>query len=311
MNLASLQSLFFTKKIMDSYTAAKPSTLQTKIMLPKSIQIYDSDTDDDDKFEKPICQRPDVVFFEKPICQRPDVVFFEKVEKIPQLQCPLVQPVLKVERLIVPQKKINKRDRPTVPRKKDHLFWCFYIIVNGFSEYEYPGNNSFENEKREKFRLIEFLRKENNKAILKKYKIIKVKEDIENDLANKERIGMKTFIALCYTHQLNILFIHRRKCFQIHGGHPEEIYHVVHQYDPPHQNSHGLYKYAYDSDATIEEKTKYRDPTIFYLWETIDKPLKAVSSYKVADLTQICRINHVDSKGKTKPEMYEMLMDRM
>ena len=302
MNLASLQSLFFTKKIMDSYTAAKPPTLQTKIMLPKSIQIYDSDTDDDDETK-----------VEKPICQRPDVVRFEKVEQIqiPQLHCPLVQPVLKVERIIVPQKKINKRDRPTVPRKKDHLFWCFYIIVNGFSEYEYPGNNSFENEKREKFRLIEFLRKENNKAILKKYKIIKVKEDIENDLANKERIGMKTFIALCYTHQLNILFIHRRKCFQIHGGHPEEIYHVVHQYDPPHQNSHGLYKYAYDSDATIEEKTKYRDPTIFYLWETIDKPLKAISSYKVADLTQICRINHIDSKGKTKPEMYELLMDRM
>ena len=76
MNLASLQSLFFTKKIMDSYTAAKPPTLQTKIMLPKSIQIYDSDTDDDDETK-----------VEKPICQRPDVVRFEKVEQIqiPQL----------------------------------------------------------------------------------------------------------------------------------------------------------------------------------------------------------------------------------
>jgi len=279
MSLVSLQSLFFTKKIMDSYTVILPQ--KPSIMLPKSIRVYDSDSDSDDGI---------VVA----------AIVKEKKENafVPTLHLPLPPPP-------------PKRTRPFVPRMKDNLFWCFYIIVNGFSQYEYPGNNSFENEKADKFRLIEFLRKEENKIILKKHKIGKIKEDIEDELANKERIGVKTFLALCYTHKLNVLFIHRYKCFKIHGGHPDDKYHVVHQYDPPHQNSHGLFKYAYDDDATIEERAKYCDPTLFYVWETIEKPLKSISSYKVADLTQICRINNIDCKGKTKVAIYELLMASM
>lgn len=199
------------------------------------------------------------------------------------------------------------RPKKFVPQKKDTLFWCFYIIINGFSQFEYPGNNSFENEKAEKFRLIEFLRKKENKDILKINKIGKIKEDIEDDLATKERIGVKTFLALCYTHRLNVLFIHRRKCFQIHGGHPEEKYHIVHQYDPPYQNPHGLYKYAYDSDATKEDQLQYLDPTQYHKWEVIDKVLKAISSYKVSDLKQLCILNKIDHEGKTKAEMYEII----
>ena len=69
-----------------------------------------------------------------------------------------------------------------VPRKTDTLFWIFYIIINGFSEYELVGSNSFEVEKTEKYRLIELLRKKEYKDILKKNKITKIKEDLEDDL---------------------------------------------------------------------------------------------------------------------------------
>ena len=55
-----------------------------------------------------------------------------------------------------------------VPRKTDALFWIFYIIINGFSEYELIGSNSFEVETTEKYRLIELLRKKEYKDILKK-----------------------------------------------------------------------------------------------------------------------------------------------
>ena len=209
-----------------------------------------------------------------------------------------------VKPVIHTKKKVHTK---FVPQKKDTLFWCFYIMINGFSQYEYPGNNSFENEKAEKFRLIEFLRKKENKDILKIHKIGKIKEDIENDLASQERIGVKTFIALCYTHRINVLFIHRRKCFHIHGGHPEETYHVIHKYDPPYQNPHGLYKYAYDHDATEEDKRRYLDPNQYHKWEVIDKVLKAISSYKVADLKQLCVLNNIEHEGKTKSEMYELI----
>ena len=285
MNFASLQSLFFTKKIMDSYIVSTTS------LFPKSISICETDSESDDDFDS-----NEVIVDSNKVIVDSDKVIVDSESKLkydnkPKLQLQKCKPLA------------------FVPRKKDNLFWCFYVIVNGFSKYEYPGNNSFENEKTEKFRLIEFLRKQENRNILKKYKI--KRDDTENDLANQERISPKTFLALCYTHNLNILFIHRYKCFKIHGGHPEDIYHVIHKYDPPHQNPHGLYKYAYDVDATTEDKVKYLDSNIFYEWETIDKSLKSISSYKVADLMQMCQINKIEQKGKTKQEIYDLLNEKM
>ena len=197
-----------------------------------------------------------------------------------------------------------------VPRKTDTLFWIFYIIIHGFSEYELIGSNSFEVEKTEKYRLIELLRKKEYKDILKKNKITKIKEDLEDDLGHKERITHKTFFALCYAHKINVLFLHRQKCFQVHGGNPEDIYHVVRKYDPPDENPHGNFKYVYEVEATNEDREKYKKT--FFQWECIDRPLKAISYYKVKDLTDICvllKLTEDKYLKKNKQEIYEMLIN--
>ena len=132
------------------------------------------------------------------------------------------------------------------PEQADQLFWCFYIIKNGFLLYEYPGNTSFINEKKEKFKYIEFLRE--NVAILKEKKIKNIKEDIEDDLANKEKISVKTFIALCISHNIRVLFINNRKCFDSDKDNTGKI-HVVH-YD---NNK----KYCYEHDVSADKLLEY------------------------------------------------------
>jgi hypothetical protein len=129
-------------------------------------------------------------------------------------------------------------------------------------------------------------------------------------LGHKERITHKTFFALCYAHKINVLFIHRHKCFQIHGGNPEDIYHVVRKYDPPHQNPHGNFKYVYEVEATNEDREKYKNT--FFQWECIDRPLKAISYYKVKDLTDICvllKLTEEEYLKKNKQEIYDMLIN--
>jgi len=64
------------------------------------------------------------------------------------------------------EKKVQERF--FYPKEKDQLFWCYFIIQNGFSKYEYPGTTSFVNEKEEKFRCIEHMR--NNKQQLRQRK---------------------------------------------------------------------------------------------------------------------------------------------
>jgi hypothetical protein len=207
------------------------------------------------------------------------------------------------------KKKINNS---FVPRKTDELFWIFYIIINGFSQYELIGSNDYEIEKTEKYRLIELLREKGYKQILKQNKITKIKEDIEDDLGHKERISYKTFFALCYTHKLNILFIHRQKCFKIVSGNAEDNFHLIIKYDPPKENRHGNYKYVYITEHTQEEREKYMDEKKYFQWENIDKPLKAISYYKVKDLIDICilhKLKEEDYIKKTKQEVYDLLLD--
>jgi hypothetical protein len=188
-----------------------------------------------------------------------------------------------------------------IPQEKDGLFWCFFVIKNGFAAYEYPGATSFVNEKAEKFRLIESLR--TKKQILKTKKIKNIKEDVEDDLANKSKIGMKTFIALCAAENINVLFIHKRKCFELMCE-EDNPFHVIHWQDNPE-------KYCYEMNLSKEALDKYRN-TLFK-WESLEKPLKAISAYKGDELMELCNKLGLQEKvdnliKKTKKDLYELLI---
>ena len=206
----------------------------------------------------------------------------------------------------------TKKDNFFIPEEKDKLFWIFNVIKNGFAEYEFPGNTSFVKEKEEKFKLIEYLRF--NKQLLKTNRIKNIREDIEDELANKEVIGMKTFIALCIVYKFNILFIHKRKCFNLVSieGNP---YHIIHHRDNKillnHNKGHNkdqMNYYSYEMDFTPEMISNYKDN--YFNWETIDKPIKGLSSYKVDELMEICKKLELPIKdGKIlKKDLYEMVI---
>ena len=142
---------------------------------------------------------------------------------------------------------------------------------------------------------------------MKKHKITKIKEDIENELGHTSRIGHKTFFSLCICYKLNIIFIYRKRRFQIHSDNPSAPIHVIHQYDPPIENPHGRFKYAYDLDPCIE---KYMSDEYFN-WENIEKPLRCISYYKVHDLLDICKLlklKEQDYIQLNKPELYEFIL---
>lgn len=224
----------------------------------------------------------------------------EQKSDLEKIQIPVKKskpvPVKKVEPVLVPVK-----ENPFFyPRQKDSLFWCFFIIKNGFSAYEYPGTTTFVREKELKFEYIDTLRA--SKQMLKTKKIKNLREDVEDELANKERIGMKTFIALCVASNINVLFIHKRKCFELIFDEEEPIY-IVHQKEI---NKHT--KYSLQTDASKDIIQNYRDT--YFQWESVDKPLKAPSAYKVEDLHILCKKMDItiNGKKKTKKELYDLLL---
>jgi hypothetical protein len=196
----------------------------------------------------------------------------------------------------------KEKDKFFYPNQKDQLYWCFFIIKNGFDAYEYPDISSFTNEKKEKFKCVDSLRQ--NKQQLKVKKIKNIKEDVEDELVNRERISMKTFIALCVASNLNILYIQKRKCFELMFDEESPI-HVVHEMTDG--------KYCYEHCATKEQTDYYRNT--FFKWESIEKPLKAVGSYTSDELVVLSEKLGLETmkpgggdKKKTKNELYEQIV---
>jgi hypothetical protein len=225
--------------------------------------------------------------------------FYQQPVKIDSVSILVKNAALK----FIPQKK--EFDRFFYPKEKDQLYWCFFIIHNGFEKYEYPGTTSFVSEKEEKFKLIEHMR--NNKQQLKTKKIKNIKEDVEDELVNKQTIGMKTFIALCVVHNINIMYIHKRKCFELifDDKLPTHIVHCINNKDSSACN------YCYEQNVVKEQIEKYKNE--YFNWESFDKPLKAMSSYKLDELVELAKRlglseNGVELSKKTKKEIYEMLV---
>ena len=205
----------------------------------------------------------------------------------------------------VKKKSFSENDKIYKPKQKDSLFWCFYILKNGYSNYEMEINNQyFVVEKTEKFKYIETIRK--NKDILKIHKI-KPLTELEDDLANKDKISVKTFFALCVLENINVLLVDKRKifeliCVDIDDKHPVNII---------HRNSK-TYENHIELDVTNEILQKYRET--YYNINSFDATLKAMGSYKLDELIDLCKkldINmetNEDKKKKTKKDIYELLV---
>ena len=212
---------------------------------------------------------------------------------------------VKSEQLVKP---ISRSERFFVPKQKDSLFWCFYILKNGFLKYEMEPT-SFIKEKNEKIKYIDILR--DNKKSVKEHKIKPV-SDIEDCLANKEFINLKTFITLCILEQMNILIINKHTYIEYIVNQNIDTIHVIHNNDYC-KFSIELNKSSTSFIKTDEIVQNYRNT--HYQIENIDKPILSISSYKLSELTAICKLLHINYeaendmviKKRTKQDIYNMI----
>ena len=70
-------------------------------------------------------------------------------------------------------------------------------------------------------------------------------------------------------------------------------------------------KYCYESDISQMQLEKYK--TSLFKCDNFEKPLKAISYYKLNELVDICKylVLVADFNKKTKKELYELLMEKL
>ena len=194
--------------------------------------------------------------------------------------------------------KVTKKEKMLIPNRDDSLFWCFYVIKNGYDKYEILDINIVV-EKKLKIEYIEKLRKE--KALLKTFKIASLTH-IENQLANEKSIDIKTFFSLCAIEKINIFYVHKRFYYE-NIMDPNNDIHII--------NKINKYKYGYEGIST--EKREEYVSTLLQV-TCIDKPIKSMSFYKLNELETMCQklaletINIDNNKTMSKKELYEKLV---
>lgn len=190
------------------------------------------------------------------------------------------------------------------PKEQDSLFWCYYIISSGESNYEMINVRNSLVAKQIKINYVNKIRI--NKPVVKTYKFDTI-TNIESNLANDNNINIKSVMTLCAIDKINIIFISRNTYYELLMNDSEPIY-ILREMD--YQSKYNK-KYGFEiANTNLLEEIR----TSLYKVETLDKPVKAISSYKHQDLINICNKLAVEikdintGKNKTKNELYESLL---
>jgi len=195
------------------------------------------------------------------------------------------------------KRKVEREMFETV--EKDSLFWCFYVLLNGIDMYDQIGNQHFVEEKKLKFKFIEEIRLK--KDILKMHKI-KPLSELEDDLANQERIGEKTFQALCILFHVNAFIVYKNQYYEMIYNDDPTIS-ILYKTEKP-------LRYKLDLKTTTDKLDKYKEH--YFKLPKLNFKMKAVSSYKLDELKEMAQKlglnNDTNKKKQTKTDLYESII---
>ena len=242
---------------------------------------------------------------------KPSIV--QKQPVVVPLVQPLVQPIVQPIPIPTPV-----ADTAFTPFQKDKLFWCFYVLLNGFTEYEMHRTGHYAIEKAFKISSVEKLR-----TMKTEIKDLKLKiSEVEDELVNKEQISIKGLQVLCLIYKVSITYIYGKQYCEFFyndasvtgagtGTDVDKIGIIL-------RNEKKEHSLLYEDSilATLKD-------THWYI-ENVQKPLKAPSAYTLKDLQDICEKlevslkykqknaqDQVVEKNKLKKELYEDILKKI
>ncbi len=207
--------------------------------------------------------------------------------------------------------------KPFVPLQRDKLFWCFYIILHGYEEYEMNRSNSFSIEKRIKIETVEGL-----KGVKDKLKELKLKRtELEDELVHKPTITVKGLCALCLVHNVSITYVYGRKYCEIphilQTSVVAQTLVVAQGLIIQNEKKEDALKWTTNEmQANTNSDFLTHIRATYWFIENIQKPLNAPSAYTLTELQEICQKLQIETqvamnekmKAKTKTKLYEEIV---
>lgn len=200
------------------------------------------------------------------------------------------------------------------PSQSNSLFWCFYIIYNGFASYEYESNY-FTAEQKFKIQTIEKVKKGENKIVFKENKISKT--SFESGLMGSTNITVKTLYALCLCYNVNIFYVYKNTYYEMITNTKSPVYII--KYNTETNNYSIIMPVDTQIKETSIEHKEYIENIKQKYWklDNLEKPLRPITIYSVNDLVNICSKLDIDiicektKKRKTKAELYSSILQSL
>jgi hypothetical protein len=130
---------------------------------------------------------------------------------------------------------------------------------------------------------------------------------IESNLANDNFLNSKTFLTLCAIENVNVIYVSKKTYFELMMNDTDIVYIV---YEKPSKSKY-YNKYGYELGNKM--KIEHIKNTLYKV-DKIDKPIRALSYYKVEELVSICSKLAIETtnlntgKTKSKKDLYESII---
>jgi len=195
------------------------------------------------------------------------------------------------------------------PQRENSLFWCMFIAQHGYAEYEYIGKKYANRELQEKQLIADTMKKTPSTMKNTNHKITNIMcQEIISELIIVKPSSLMTIFAFIAYYKKHVIIINENThmFFSFTKS-------VTFDANDWHDNTVILeYK---NSDFGIElEVTKEKIENIMkntFRLESIEKPLKGISSYKVTELENIARLLQITLETSLKKsELYDVIYNK-
>lgn len=182
---------------------------------------------------------------------------------------------------------------------KDKLFWCFYYIWKSDHGYTEAREHAFRIETETKINAVEELRAKADDV--KRYGLKLT--DVESELVSAKRISYKGLCGLCIAFGIRIVYIRGRTYIDIAQG--NECAGLIITRD----GTTGVKKSSVGEIIPCVDELETLVNDLYFIQDP-SKPIKAISAYKLSDLTLIAKKLNVsltddEGKRKLKKKLYE------
>jgi hypothetical protein len=224
--------------------------------------------------------------------------------KSAQIQLPQTK-ILEQSNQVV--ESIEKVPDVITPNHPDSLFWCLYIIVNGYSDYIQISRNYGVKKLEVNTAIMQYIQKNMNKMQETNVKITKIAAQVTmSELLSLQPVtNLNCMLATCIYYKINIWLLNVNKTGLlkfISSKENDNPTYIVYKGD------NGIY--SVDVEAITKERMSELDTEVICL-DSSSRPLKAISHYSVDQLVALAdRLKIYDTNKKyKKAELYKEISE--